>query len=263
MRRWLMRAVVMGMVAAPGAAIAQGRAAGGADGTGACPRGWPGPGSVGGTGQARMHLIPDRARLQVSVQTSAATAAAAAAANASRSVAVHNALQKAGIRAADLTTSAYDISPQYRYANGQPPTVTGYSVTNSVTAVIRDVRQVGRVLDAAVASGANGVSSLAFYASNTDSAREAGIAAAVARAQTEAAVAAKAAGGSLGSLLSLDIAPGSSGTPPRPVMFAARAMAGEESTPISPGEATVDVSVTARWQFLGAVAPGVTAPPRP
>lgn len=263
MRRWLMRAVAVGTLTAPGAVSAQGLAVGAASATGAWPHAWPVPGSIVGTGSARLHLVPDRARMQVSVQTSGPTAAAAAAANASRSLAVRNALQKAGISVADVSTSAYDISPQYRYANGAPPAVTGYTVTNSVTALVRDVRQVGRVLDAAVAGGANGVSSLAFYASSTDSAREAGIATAVARARTEAATAARAAGGSLGPLLSLDIAPDGSGEPPRPVMFAAMAMAGVESTPISPGQATVDVSVTARWQFVAATAVGAAAPPQP
>lgn len=266
MRRYVMRAVAAGMLAAPGVAVAQGRVAGGAggvSGTGPRMHGWPVPGSISGTGTAEVHVVPDRARLQVSVQTSAATAAAAAAANASRAVAVRRALQRAGIPTADLATSAYDVSPQYRYANGAPPTVTGYTVTNSVSAVLRDVTQVGRVLDAAVASGANGISSLAFYASSTDSAREVGIATAVGRARAEAAAAARAAGGSLGPLLSLDIAPGASGAPPRPIMFAARAMAGAESTPISAGETTVAVSVTARWQFVGPPGAVVPAPPRP
>ena len=71
----------------------------------------------------------------------------------------------------------------------------------------------GRVIDAALAKGANEISSLQFFSSKADSARSVALAAAVADAKAQAEVMARAAGGSLGQLLELN----TSSVPIRPM----------------------------------------------
>lgn len=204
--------------------------------------------SVSASGDAK--VPPDRASLRVSVQTHATTAAAAASQNATRQTAVLSALRAVGLTNDQLSTADYTVSPEYRYEQNKSPTLTGYTVTNTVVADVHDVASVGKVLDAALGSGANVVSSLDFYASNTDAARRQAISAAVARAHAEADAAARAAGGTLGPLLSLQI-DGNQPTPPRPMMRMAASSAQSESTPspINPGQQTLTVSVSARWQY--------------
>ena len=205
--------------------------------------------SVIGHGEVKM--TPDRANVQISVQSRATTAAAAAADNAKKQAAVVASIRGLGIGDDQISTSNYTVSPEQKYEPNKPPTVTGYVVTNTVVVEVRKVSQVGAVLDAALGHGANLISGLSFYSSNTEAARRTAIAAAVASARGDAEAAAKAAGGSLGGLL--EIALGSYSPPsPRPVMLMRGAVAADamQETPISPGQETLSVEVSVRWRFL-------------
>lgn len=220
------------------------------------PQGTPAPRAtagetITGSASADARFVPDRATLRISVQTKAATAAAAGAENARRQNAVLSSLRSLGLSNDQLSTVDYNVSPEYRYDQGRS-TLTGYTVTNTVVADIRDLKQLGAILDAALSNGANLVSSLDFYSSNTDAARRQAVSEAVTRARAEAEVAARAAGGTLGSLVHMDIVNSSSAPPPRP-MYAMAAKAAE-STPINPGQQTLTVEVNATWRFAPAPA---------
>jgi uncharacterized protein YggE len=105
------------------------------------------------------------------------------------------------------------------------------------------------VIDTALAKGANMITSLQFYASNTDAARREAIAIAVQKARADAEAAARAAGGNLGDLLEITI--GSVYIPqPRYVeMKAVGAVAAAPATPIQAGDETVAVELNTRWRF--------------
>jgi len=207
-----------------------------------------GPPSIAIASSAEVRVTPDRATVRISVQTKESTASAAASANAKKQSAVLDALRKAGISNDRISTTDYNVNPDYRYEPNVDPILTGYSVTNTVIVDIRDISQVGKVLDAALGSGANLVSSLEFYASNTDAARKQAMTEAITKARSEAEVAARAAGGSLGGLLELNVDNISSNPPPRPMYKMAMDAAG--STPISPGQQTLNVNVSTRWSFI-------------
>ena len=200
---------------------------------------------VSATGEAK--LTPDRAALYVGVQSRAASAAAAARDNAQRQTAVINSIVALGIPRQQISTENYSVSPEMRFdQNTQKSTVTGYVVNNVVRVELQRVDQVAPVIDAALAKGANQINSLDFFASNSDDARHRALADAIAIARGDAEAMARAAGGTLGSLLELS----SSETGPRPVFRTAAAAGMVNATPIEPGEQTVRVSVSARWQFL-------------
>src|SRR6185312_7116725 len=111
------------------------------------------PPSINITTTSDMKVTPDRATIRISVQTRATTAAAAAAANATKQNAVLSSLRKLGLSNEQLSTADYNVNPEYRYEQNQDPVLTGYMVTNTVLADIRDVSQVGKILDAALGSG--------------------------------------------------------------------------------------------------------------
>jgi uncharacterized protein YggE len=121
-------------------------------------------------------------------------------------------------------------------------------VTNTILADVRKLTQVGPVIDAALAHGANMITSLQFYASNTEAARRTAIGTAIEKARADADAAAKAAHGTLGTLLEINI--GSYSPPPRPMMMTARKDAAQADTPINPGEETLAIEVSTRWRFL-------------
>jgi hypothetical protein len=204
---------------------------------------------VTGTGEAR--VAADRATILVGVQSRGATAAAAANDNARRVRAVLDTLRVLGVGADQLSTVNYNVSPEMQYppSGGQPPKVTGYVVTNSVRVDRLRIEEIGRVIDAALAKGANEVAGLSLFSSKADSTRRAALAAALADARAQAEVLARAAGGTLGSLIELSSAQEPIRPVLQPLMRATAAMAVQ--TPIESGEQTVSATVTARWTFVG------------
>jgi uncharacterized protein YggE len=202
--------------------------------------------SVAARGEIK--VTPDRANIQISVQTRAATAALAASENATKQSAVIAALRALGLSADQISTVDYNVYPEQRYEPNKEPTIIGYNVTNTVSVEVRQLSQVGPVIDAALSKGANMVTSLRFYASNTEDARRTAIASAVQKARADAEAAARAAGGSIGELLEISIGAYSS-PPPRPMMRVSAAMAEQAQTPINPGEQTLSVDVSTRWRF--------------
>jgi len=203
------------------------------------------------TGRGEVKVSPDRATIQVSVQTKAVTAAAAAAENATKQQAVLSALRALGLGNDQLSTINYNVYPEQRYEQNREPVIVGYNVTNTILVDVRKLTQVGPVIDAALSHGANMITSLQFYASNTETARRTAIASAIEKARADAEAAARAAHGSLGNLLEINI--GSySPPPPRPMVMMLRgAVAQKEAdTPINPGEETLSVEVSTRWRFI-------------
>lgn len=200
-----------------------------------------------GVGEAR--VVPDRATIFIGVQSRATTAAAAGAENARRQRAILDTLRALGLESSQLGTINYNVTPEMQYSpSGSAPKVIGYVVTNTVRAELRRIEDVGRVVDAALAKGANEISSLQFTSSKADSVRRAALSEAVTNARADAEALARAAGGSLGPLLEVS----TTSMPIRPMMemaVAKSAVAGPR-TPVEPGEQTVSASVTGRWVFV-------------
>lgn len=216
--------------------------------------GWQGPDIVtSATGEAR--VTPDRAQIFIGVQTRAATAAQAGTDNARKTRAVIDAVKARGIPAEQIATSEYNLYPEYDQREQpregpQTPRVIGYVVSNTVRIEVRRLDQVGMIIDAALAAGANLVNMIQFFASNVDVARRSALAEAVARARGDADALAKAAGGSLGGLFELN----TQSPPVRPMVGGERLMrmdaAAVVQTPIEPGQQTLTVWVSGRWAFV-------------
>jgi uncharacterized protein YggE len=202
------------------------------------------------TGRGEIKVSPDRATIQVSVQTRATTAAAAATENATKQQSVLTALRGLGLGNDQLSTINYNVYPEQRYDQGKEPVIVAYNVTNTILVDVRKLTQVGPVIDVALSHGANMITSLQFYASNTEAARRTAIGTAIEKARADAEAAALAAHGSIGGLLEINIG-AYSPPPPRPMMMlrAANGVA-QTDTPINPGEETLSVEVSTRWRFI-------------
>lgn len=201
------------------------------------------------TSRGEVKVTPDRASIQISVQTRAVTAAAAADENAQKQRAVIEAIRGLGIDAKDISTTGYNVYPEQRYEQNKEPVIVGYNVTNTVVVELKSIGMVGKVIDVALGKGANMINSLQFYSSNTDAARREAIAIAVRQARADAEAAAQAAGGSITTLLEVTVG-GYYPPPPRPIeLRAMSASAKVADTPITAGDQTVAVDVTTRWLF--------------
>jgi uncharacterized protein YggE len=196
----------------------------------------------------RVAQAPDMATVRAGVVAQAATAAAAMTEAAGDMAKVTAALRGAGIEARDIQTSNVSIAPQYRYADNQPPVVTGYQASNSVTVRFRDIGRAGRVLDALVTAGANQIDGPQLSIDKADAALDAARTDAVQRARARAELYAKAAGLTVTRIVSISEAGESDGSGPQPpIAYMARAKADSAPTELHAGETEVTATVSVRF----------------
>lgn len=196
-------------------------------------------------GRAKVAGTPDTLRLDLSVvATASSVSAALASANRSAAV-VQKSLLDNFVLKKDLQTSGLNIQPEYDYSNNATPRLTGYQVSESISAKLRDLGRAGDVIGKAVGAGGNAVrvNGISLDLEDTgalvSSARDKAFADAKAKAEQYA----KAAGRSLGDVISIaeDVATPS----PIPMPYSGLALArGAASVPIQPGSQDVSVSVT-------------------
>jgi uncharacterized protein len=195
------------------------------------------PGTLSVVGTGSVTTTPDTARMSAGVTTQAPNAAGAITANADAMAKVIAALKRAGVAAKDLQTEFVSVNPRYD-DNGQA--IVGYSASNSVSAVVRELSKVGEVIDAAVAAGANNVSGPSLARDDQDKQYRDALEAAVANARQKATALAQAAGVSLGAIRSLSESPQGMS----PVVFGGYPSARlDAATPIEPGTAEITASV--------------------
>jgi uncharacterized protein YggE len=198
--------------------------------------------------EGRTTRVPDLATIRAGVVSQAPTAAAALGDNAQRMARVLAALKRAGVAERDIATSTVGLSPQYRYADNQPPAITGYQATNSVAIRFRDVARAGTILDALVAQGANQIDGPNLSIDKPDAALDEARTDAVKRARAKAEVYAAAAGLRVVRMVSISEAgqdAGGGGDPVRPMMM--RVQADAAPTRIAPGEKDVTVTLSVRF----------------
>ena len=196
-----------------------------------------------GSGQASG--TPDVLTSAFSFSTSAGSSASALSQNNAKVSQALAALEANGVAARDVQTTGLTLQPQYAFPHGVP-TLTGYEVTNTVTATLRRAATAGMAIDAVVtASGdAAQIDWLTFSFGDPTTVEDAARADAVRQAKSHAAALAAAAGRSLGALCSLtdDTEP----VPPLSGFGADRTAvpAGSAGVPVEPGTQTQTDQVT-------------------
>lgn len=192
-------------------------------------------------GSGKTTLTPDIAYISIGVHTENKDAAEAVAANNTQAEKVLAALKGFNIAAKDIQTTNFSIYPRQDYDQDGKPTGITFVVDNTVYVTLRDLEQVGALLDAAVKAGANSISGISFDVENKTEALSAARKAAVADAQAQAEELAQAAGVNLGAVQSISTYTNY----PVPVEMPRSAVAMDmaASVPVSPGSMTLTVEV--------------------
>jgi uncharacterized protein YggE len=109
------------------------------------------------------------------------------------------ALKDGGVADEDLQTTSFSVQPRYDYTNGRA-TLLGFTVTNRVTAKIRNIDDTGDLVDAAIVAGGNlaRVDNLVFTIDDSTALQEEARRKAVADARSRAETLADAGGVELG-----------------------------------------------------------------
>jgi uncharacterized protein YggE len=158
--------------------------------------------TVQGMGEAT--ATPDLLTVVVQVDAAGPSATAALASDNTKAGDAVAAFRYGGVESKDIQTSGLSLQPQYAYSKGVP-TVTGYQVTNSVTAILRNVAKSGAVIDGVVGVAGNAVQieSVGFSADHPAVLEDRARARAATQAVAHAKALARAAGRSLGRVCSL------------------------------------------------------------
>lgn len=202
--------------------------------------------SVSGSGDAS--AAPDMALISLGVQQQAKTAREALNKNNRAMAAVLAALKAEGIADKDLQTSNFNIQPQYQYfkplksGRQQAPRIIGYIVANNLSVRIRDLANLGEIIDLTITLGVNSGGNIQFINENPEplisQARQQAVKNAITKAQTLTS----AAGVSLGKILSIT----ESSSQPRPYAMAEMAMArssAPSAVPVAAGENSYTVNL--------------------
>jgi hypothetical protein len=190
---------------------------------------------------------PDIARIGAGVVTQAPTASEAIRLNSARMSTVRAALRRAGIADRDIQTSAISLQPDYRYAENQPPQLTGYRASNEVSIRFRDIAQTGRILDALVAEGANQINGPSLEIDRPEAALDEARTAAISTARARADLYARALGMRVVRVIAVSETGGAGMPIPRPVAMM-REQAGATAN-IDPGEQRLSVALTVSFEL--------------
>lgn len=197
-------------------------------------------------GSGEFSAKPDMAQIQVGVVTMAPSAANALAANNAAMEKLFKALADRGVAEKDLQTSNFNVAPQYRHdpQGRQQPEIAGYQVSNQVSVKVRQLGNLGAVLDELVTKGANQVHGVSFGVAEPEGLLDVARRRAVEDARRKAELYAKAAGVKVGRVVRID----EQGTrvPPRVESFG---MARAAAVPVAPGEQQFHASVTVTFEL--------------
>jgi len=195
------------------------------------------------TGTGTVSGTPDSLRLTMGVSvTRGSVTAALDGANAAAGK-VQGTLRQHGVAAKDLQTSGVSVQPQY--SGGGTPTISGYQVTESVTATLRNLTTAGDAITAAAQAGgdATRISSVTLDLTDTGPLITAARGKAFAEAKAKAQQYAQAADVPLGTVVSIS----EQVAGPSPVYAGDMAAGGApeaRAVPIAAGSQDVAVTVT-------------------
>ncbi len=202
---------------------------------------------VSATGTGRATGTPDVAVLNMGVQTQASTVQEANTQAQDAMDSLMSTLRSNGVEEDDIQTQYFNISPQYgsSFAPDRQPQIIGYQVSNSVNVKVRNIDDVSKVIDSSVSAvgdplQVNGISlSIDDPTELQDAARENAVSVAKEKAQKLAQL----AGVGLGD--PVFVSEDSAFTSPPSPAYDARLLEAQAagSTPISPGELEVQVTV--------------------
>src|SRR5215471_13380233 len=194
-------------------------------------------------GEGSVSVTPDYAQIGSGVTTRAKSVKEAMDANSRSMAAVIKALRDSGVAQSDIQTSRFLVQPVY--APQEPRTeskLVGYSVSNRVRVKIRQIDQVGEILDRLVTAGATDIGNVEFLVSEPSTALDHAREAAIADARRKAEVYAQAAGIQLGRVEWISEVSGFA--PPVPMRSPEASAATAASVPVMSGEDTLPVMVT-------------------
>jgi len=158
--------------------------------------------TVNVSGTAILNVTPDRALVQLGVESNGNTPREVEALNAKAIQEVLQALKSLGVASKDIATDRYVVEPVYESYNSLY--IKGYRISNLVAVTLRDVDKVSQVIIKALEAGSNQVVNVELYTSELRTYRDQAREMAMIAAKEKAQALADAAGEDTGCVISIN-----------------------------------------------------------
>ena len=196
--------------------------------------------SVNGNGQ--VYIVPDLAYVNIGVHSEAPEVAAALEDNNLQAQAIRTTLTGMGVDDKDIQTTAFNVYPTQEYSPTGEMQGTKYVVENTVVVTVRDLTNLGSLLDSAVKSGANTINSISFDATDKAGAYTEARKLAVENGKLQAEELAAASGVELGNLIS--VSSYNSGPQPLYDVKSYSGVGGNGTVPVAAGQIVISVDAS-------------------
>lgn len=205
--------------------------------------------NVSGKGTAT--AAPDVVYVELGVDVKSTSASEAVSESTDRMTKVMEAIKALGVEEKDIQTIAYNIWVEDEYdKQGNPTGKRNYHVANQVRVTLRDLDQVGTLLEDALEAGANTVGGIRFGVEDPTSLQEEARDKAIVDARARAEQLAQGLGVTLGEPYTISehgvAVPRAENVM---LMEAPRAAAGGAPVPVSPGELSISVQISVSWSI--------------
>ena len=199
-------------------------------------------------GKGRIAAAPDTALINLGITKNASTVLDAQNNANQISIKILDALKKLGIEEKKIKTTNYSVSPNYDFS--QPTQrITGYTISQNFE-VKAPIEKVNNIVDSATSNGANLVGGIDFALDDKklEELRNQARKEAVDKAKADALGLANAAGIRLGKIINIRESFGGEIQPPVVLREAVGGDVQKEETNITPGETSVEVTVTLTYE---------------
>jgi uncharacterized protein len=204
--------------------------------------------TVSVTGLGIVKARPDIASISIGVVSEGDTARSALDKNTAAMSRVNVELKGQKIKPEDIQTTSFSVRPKFQYfKDGKPPAITGYRVVNSVRITVRDLKNLGTVLDQAVSLGSNQINGIQFFIAESAALENQARVKAVKNARGKATLYATSAKAKLGKVLT--ISEQFISRPPQPKFQMARSDSAARPVPIAPGERKIQAQLNVVWEL--------------
>jgi uncharacterized protein len=196
------------------------------------------------TGTGSIAAAPDQITVRIGVRTEGTEATDTMEQNNQQMNSLLNALRQSGIPARDIRTEGITLRPRFvdRPTPEQPAETQGFIATNIVQVRVRELEQLGELLDAAIQAGGNLIESINFELSEPQQWHDQALEIAMNDARRKAEQLAGLAGTQLGAVWSI------SETDRFPIAARGVAeMADVAAVPVEPGLLSVQVQLEVTW----------------
>jgi hypothetical protein len=200
------------------------------------------PAVVAMSGEGIVQASPDRAWITITVESRAANPREAQRRNSEAVKPVHDKLRAAGVSAANMRTTAYDLQQEWDFVNERRVS-RGYVARNSIEVRVDDIDRTGELLEIAVASGTTSVGGIRFDLKDRAAHEREALRLAVADARAKADAAAAALGRTVERTLRVEEQSAAT-RPPMPFVAAREALQAGDAPPIATGQIELRAHVT-------------------